>query len=673
MEKVKEKQVLHKDKLAPRKSILLVDDEQDILDLLGEILNSEAYLLHTAKDGRRALQIIKSQKIDLLLVDIRLPGLSGIEILKEAKEINPDLEGIVMTGYASLDTAIEAVKYDAFDYIEKPFKNIEDVNKIVKRASEKQNLSLQNKELLKQLRERVFELEVLHEVSNATNFSLNWEELIKPITNSIHKVIECDVCGLLTLDEELQDLVIDKKDDNVSQGFVDEVKLNMIEKFKNLPGSHLNETEPVLKDLLKVGAQHTGQSLVYSSINTPLKVGKKVIGLLNVSSSRKDAFDEEDERFLKTIGNQLSNTIQRSRKVVATQKSKIEKLVESLTDGVIMVDQKGEVVVWNPRAIEILAEAQKSESIDLLALEELLRFRFDQLSEEMRKNGFQFFKKEVDLKDSIYQVIASPVKDEEAKLTGMVLTLRDITKEKKLDKIKSEFISIASHELRTPLTAIKNSINIVLSKLSGEINDKQERFLDIAMRNINRLYRLINDFLDLSKMESGKMVIKKELIDLKELITSVVFTFQAQADEKRIKLQVKVPEDLPKSLGDQDRITQVLDNFLNNAIKFTPPGGKISIEAKESEDQIESRECKFIKVAVEDTGIGIDSKNFDKIFDKFSQLDNNLDGKVVGTGLGLPISKQIVQLHGGRIWVESKLGEGSKFYFTLPIRIEEKV
>ena len=132
MEKVKEKQVLRKGRIAPKKSILVVDDEKEVLELLCEALTSEEYLICTAQDGLEAVGILKSERIDLLLVDIRIPGLSGIEVLREAKQINPDLEGIVITGYASLDTAIEAVKCGAFDYIEKPFRNIADVNKPAK-------------------------------------------------------------------------------------------------------------------------------------------------------------------------------------------------------------------------------------------------------------------------------------------------------------------------------------------------------------------------------------------------------------------------------------------------------------------------------------------------------------------------------------------------------------
>jgi len=673
MEKVKEKEVLHRSKLLSKKAILLVDDEQGILDLLCEALEPEPYLIHTAKDGTEALQILRDKSVDLLLVDIRLPGLGGIEVLKEAKQIDPDLQGIVMTGYASLSTAIEAVKYDAFDYIEKPFRNITDITKIIRQASEKQDLFLQNRELLRQLKERIFELEVLHEVSNATNFSLSWKELAKPITDSIHKVVQCDVCGILILDEKLQDLVVEKKDEEVDESLVDEVKLNLLCKLKNFPGSHIVELEPHLKDIFELEAERSGQNLICSSANVPLRVGENVVGLINVSSIQKNAFDEEDERFLKTVSNQLSNTIQRSRKVMATQRTKIDKLVESLTDGVIMIDQKGEVVVWNPSAIDILVETQKAGPIDLLALEKLLGFRFDHLSKQMEKETGEFLKKEVSLKNSIYQVIGSPVKDEENGFVGIVLTLRDITKEKKLDRIKSEFISIASHELRTPLTAIKNSIKIVLSKMAGEINNEQERFLGMAMRNIDRLYRLINDFLDLSKMESGNTVIKKEEVNLKELILSVFLTFQAQADEKGIKLGTAVPENLPQALGDQDRIVQVLNNLLNNAIKFTTPGGRISIQAEESKDQTPCEKHKFIKVWVEDSGTGIDPKYFDKIFDKFSQLDNKLDKEVAGTGLGLPISKEIVKLHEGKMWVESKLGEGSKFYFTIPVKIKGEV
>jgi len=232
---------------------------------------------------------------------------------------------------------------------------------------------------------------------------------------------------------------------------------------------------------------------------------------------------------------------------------------------------------------------------------------------------------------------------------------------KELDQLKSDFISIVSHELRTPLTSIKAFTELIFMK-PRMTNEKRGRFLTIINDETDRLARLINDILDLTKIEAGKLSWHITRVSLPEVITTSVTNMRALADNKSLAIRQNVPDSLPWLYGDRDRLLQVITNILSNAIKFTPDGGKISIEASSQEDP-----RRQIIVHIMDTGVGIPHKHLDSIFEKFRRAGDALTNTFEGTGLGLAITKQIVEYHGGRIWAESALGSGTTFSFTLPL------
>ncbi len=242
--------------------------------------------------------------------------------------------------------------------------------------------------------------------------------------------------------------------------------------------------------------------------------------------------------------------------------------------------------------------------------------------------------------------------------SAYLASLRDITERKGLDKLKDEFISIASHELRTPLTSIKTSVDLILKGKTGEINDAQERFLLMAERNIKRLSVIMEDLLDLSKLEAGKLKLRAHFFSMAELIKNTASEFVYLTLEKNISLDYEFLQEEIYVFADEDKVRQVLANFLSNAFKCTPQGGWVRIICMDKKSEI--------VVCVEDSGIGIAEKNIPRLFTKFARLDEETHPGVKGTGLGLAICKEIIALHKGRIWVETKLGEGSKFYFSLP-------
>ncbi len=241
---------------------------------------------------------------------------------------------------------------------------------------------------------------------------------------------------------------------------------------------------------------------------------------------------------------------------------------------------------------------------------------------------------------------------------------------RELDKLKSTFLANMSHELRTPMNAIIGYTDLLLDKVDGPINEEQEKSLKKVVSNARHLLQLINDVLDISKIESGKIELQPKEIYLKLLIDSVIPTFEPMIKQKGLTFTINLNENLLPVYGDEDKVKQIFINLLSNAVKFTHQGG-ITISAKPSERGIKPGESPiFVEVCVEDTGIGIKDEDIGKIFGKFTQVDVSTIRQYEGTGLGLNIARGLVALHKGLIWVTSKYGEGSKFCFTLPLKKE---
>lgn len=257
------------------------------------------------------------------------------------------------------------------------------------------------------------------------------------------------------------------------------------------------------------------------------------------------------------------------------------------------------------------------------------------------------------------------------------------TKLEKLERLKSEFISIVSHELRTPLTAIKNSLEICLSGKAGDVSAIMDKFLNMAKRNVTRLSGIINDLLDLSKVEAGKMDFKFEKASVNTPVEFIKNTFENVAKEKNIDIILEKDDNIALTYLDNQRIEQVMSNLVSNAIKFTNENGSIVIKTENISladiDRSKLTEFEnpvfyenYIKISVKDSGIGIAEEDQKKVFDQFQQIENSLNRKNGGTGLGLPIAKQLIEAHKGFIWVESELNRGTTFSFIIPVLSEKE-
>lgn len=254
----------------------------------------------------------------------------------------------------------------------------------------------------------------------------------------------------------------------------------------------------------------------------------------------------------------------------------------------------------------------------------------------------------------------------------------------KLERLKSEFISIVSHELRTPLTSINSALDIILKGTTGEINDAMEKFLNLAKRNVTRLSAIIYDLLDLSKIEAGKMEFRFEKTNINLPVELVKNTLESWAKEQNITINLNLDSSLPVVYIDTQRMEQVITNLISNAIKFTKENGTIEVETSRiSGDEIRNNNFfntipehlskEYVKISVKDNGIGIAKENWGKVFEQFKQIENSLSRKVGGSGLGLPIAKRLMDVHKGFIWLDSEVNKGSTFYLAIPIMSEMEI
>ena len=347
-------------------------------------------------------------------------------------------------------------------------------------------------------------------------------------------------------------------------------------------------------------------------------------------------------------------------KVVA-EKQRSEAIIHSLTDGIVVVDDQLHIVAMNPAAAAIFETRAEFalgkhclEVIDNRTLYEQIQ---SALESEASSNGIEA-QSELTVERQTtehYQYLTTPVVTEDNRRLGVVLLLQNVTNLKQLDQMKSEFVMTASHELRTPLTGMAMSINLLQETTQEKLSETEQELLETAQEDVQRLRDLVNDLLDLSKIESGKIDIEQADVDPAKLVEKAIELLKIQSDEKEIEVTSDIAANIARVNADANKVTWVLTNLIANALRYAK--SKIEVTARPHGT--------WISIAVIDDGPGIDPAYQSKIFDKFVQVKTEKDSG--GTGLGLAICKEMIKAHGGTIWVESTPGQGSKFAFTLPV------
>jgi PAS domain S-box-containing protein len=387
-------------------------------------------------------------------------------------------------------------------------------------------------------------------------------------------------------------------------------------------------------------------------------------------SYRLDVNSKDELGQLANAFNQMTTRLRGSYQRLALQSERDETLLESLGEGLIAIDEHGHIVLINTHAISMLDLDPETKLIGKPLTKAFTLYGDEDhpLSEKqwpgivamsagksvMHVYGYRT-KAKVHV---LLGVTASPIMLQ-GKATGAIMVMRDVTKEKEIDRMKTEFISLASHQLRTPLSAIKWFSELLLAGDAGKMSAEQIEFTQNIAGSTERMIQLVNSLLNISRIESGRIIVDPQPTDLKELVDSIVGDLHAKIEERQQNLIVSVHPDMPKIKLDPRLIGQVYMNLLTNAIKYTPKKGEISVFISKKGNDVVSQ--------ITDNGYGIPPQQQDRIFQKFFRAENAVKVETDGTGLGLYLIKAIVESSGGKIWFESAENKGTSFWFTLPL------
>lgn len=481
-----------------RTRILVIDDEKRMRDGCHKVLTREGFKVARAKDGRSGLDQIEHEHFDIVLLDLMMPGLSGLDILPQIRSLDPDSVVIVITGYATLEHAVEAMRKGAFDLIPKPF-----------------------------------------------------------------------------------------------------------------APDHLR-----------------------------LVVSKAI----------------EYSRALKDI---------------AEEKSRVRVLVDRLSDGVMATDTQKRIVLANPAFLRMVgyrgqdvATRQVHEVVQSSELNHMIDQALSTAGEEMIELTSEFSQGGLGQdKEKILGVRCVPFRDRLGRNLGTVTVLHDITTLRKMDQLKSTFVSMVSHEIQSPMNSVLAQLKIILDGLAGDLTEKQRDILGRASEKIKTLSALSAELLDLAKIESGLISHEMARLDFTALLKDQVRFHQEAAKAKGLQLILEPLPDLPLVYGSKHSLEEVLSNLISNAIKYTREGGTVTVSA-----EVENG---YVRLSVSDTGIGIAKQEMTHIFDRFYRVRDEKTRSIHGTGLGLPIVKSIVEAHNGVIHVESEPDRGSTFHVFIPLLSSE--
>ena len=376
-------------------------------------------------------------------------------------------------------------------------------------------------------------------------------------------------------------------------------------------------------------------------------------GIPAIANPNRKSKDEVTQ--LENAFDQLASQIDIQNEEISTERGKLEAVLSSMADGVIIVDPQGSIQMVNDAATRIFNLQDTQTAVGLTLIEGVRHHQLVELWRKSQKSGLQQIATLETSPDRLFiQCIASPLTQA---LPGSILIIfQDLTRMRRLEMVRRDFVSNVSHELRTPLASLK-ALTETLQEGALEDPPAARRFLLRMENEIDNLTQMVQELLELSRIESGKVPLKRVSIEPRELASQAVDRMLVQSERAGVQLRLDCPAGLPKVSADPTRMEQVIVNLIHNAIKFTPPGGEIAISAYLN--------LKMVVFTVQDTGVGIDPELLPRIFERFYKADRSRSSG--GTGLGLSIARHMVESHGGRIWAESKIGQGSTFYFSLQL------
>ncbi|GEM_PF-874243 len=522
------------------------------------------------------------------------------------------------------------------------------------------SLAMERAKLLEDTYRQLSEVSLLYTMAQKISNTFDLQTILDAVVVFMRQVMDCRGCAIHLFDESIQELEI-KAADGLKSNWRDMKNISLGE---GPIGMAAAESRIIyIPDTSKVVGFEFFDKEICSLMVTPLIRQDKVMGTVSVVHTEPNAFELIQKHTLTIVSTQISVAIENARLMAqaSTEQQRTQAIIQHMADGVLLINEKGTIVTCNPTLFGMLGLSHEQIVGKNVYLPDLLPnlAAITVSATQIARTGV--LSREIILetpRKRTLQIFSTYVIGDNGKPVGEVRLIHDVTKERDLEQLKADFISTLSHELRTPISSIDGFAQTILD--DTEIDQaSRETILNNIRSQARELTEIISNFLDISKFDAGKLEIQKDPLIVSEVIQRVIYKLQGLARQQHVKLIPELPLQLPIILGDIRRLGQVMTNLIGNAIKFTEAGGHIFLKASATEREI--------LVQVQDTGIGIPPGSLPHVFSRYYQVENKRDAPIRGSGLGLYISQKIVEAHGGRIWVESVLGQGSTFCFTLPI------
>lgn len=685
------------------KRILIVDDEERICQSLSALMGREGYTIETSTDGEAAISKINSTPYDVILSDIKMPKADGMTVLKKARQADPEALVILMTGYASLESAVAAISAGAYEYVMKPV-DVDELKRLIKRAVDKREVDLARRTLLAelseanaQLKKEISQKEALYHAALSLSASQRLEELLQRIVTLAAGVLGARVGSIMLLDTEGKYLVI-RAALGLSREIMESTRLEL---GASIAGQAAQTGEPILVKNLETDPRFARTSRqkyeTKSLLTVPLKLGEKILGVLNLADKLdSSSFTEEDLNLLSAFASLAALALsdaqnyQESRSKVAelsalyqiaTRLSSLDRyeemtrvVVENL--GKLMEIQTGLWFTYDPEKEKLLLTSEvgqnhrpKSSNLELplsKAEAENRGFCESRLSSKIDSAYGPhvhflllplFGPKMLDGVLALGRADRKKYTEEEVRLASIVTSQAATVFERQRAILNAarlvtmgNMMTEITHDLKKPLTNVRGGLQILRDKWD-DLPDK-EQILASLEQEAMRLSDMVKELLDFSNPRKYERQPK----DLAELVRRALKLVEGDLAKKKVKLELSLPENLPRVLANENEIVELVLNMVLNALESIPEGKKISL----SLNPVDCGAQKYVRLTVLDEGAGIAPENLSRIFERYFTT------KESGTGLGLAIVDRIVKSHGGKIDVDSALGVGTTFKIDFP-------
>jgi signal transduction histidine kinase/DNA-binding response OmpR family regulator/HPt (histidine-containing phosphotransfer) domain-containing protein len=531
-------------------------------------------------------------------------------------------------------------------------------------------------------------LAVVGELASLINAAVDMREIFQGAIDKIARVLDFRRASVVLIDESATHYYLHTLFDKARGGFLPGEAVFPIE--QGITGEAIRTGRPIRVDALS-GTEgillQEGRRV--SAMIVPLHVGDRVIGALNFGHEEPGHYTEEDLDWAVVLGRQIEtslyyskllSTIAQQREALAgqhaavqRQRNQLEALIDASDAAIMLVGPDRKIAYANAEMAQLLGlppDAVLGASVD--RAHRFLRGAFvDPTALRAQARALSL---DVTLRDQVelsfpqrgvWQRVVAPVRESDGALLGHIVLYRDVTREVEADRLKSEFVATVSHELRTPMTSVKTSLSLLLAGAAGALTPAARELLEIALRNADRLIRLVNDVLDLSRLQAGRMEFPLGPVPLADAVAAGAEMVAAFAAAHSVTITIQAPPEPQVVLAEPDRVLQAVVNLLSNAIKFSPKGGRVAVRWWPQDG--------FAVTEVADQGPGIPANQLSVVFDPFTQLDSSTTREHGGAGLGLTITRRIVEALGGSVWAESEVGKGSRFFVRLPLASPEQL